>query len=189
MEIGKQIQYYRKRDGLTQEDLAEKIYVSRNSVSNWERGRNYPDIEILLRMSILFDVTIDHLVKGDIEEMKKEIHLVRFNQWSTVMLISFGVLALLIIPIFRYFDMYGFLILMLFALISLYAGYRTEIYKKRIIKKHNLKTYEQILNYVESDGQNRNPEYNYHRPKNIFIISMFCIVYFSFLFFAVKLFL
>ncbi|CEI81625.1 MULTISPECIES: helix-turn-helix domain-containing protein [Oceanobacillus] len=189
MEIGKQIQYYRKRDGLTQEDLAEKVYVSRNSVSNWERGNNYPDIEMLLRMSILFDVTIDHLVKGDVKEMKNEIHLMRFNQWSTIMLISFGALALLIIPSFRYFDMYGFLVLLPFAGAGLYAGYRTEKYKKSIIHNHNLKTYEQILNYIESDGENMDAEYKYHRPKHSISISIFCIAYFLLLYLSVKLFL
>ncbi|MFD1414855.1 helix-turn-helix domain-containing protein [Oceanobacillus jeddahense] len=189
MEIGKHIQYYRKREGLTQEDLAEKIFVSRNSVSNWERGKNYPDIDIILRMSILFDVTIDHLVKGDLKEMKEEIYLTRFNQWSSVMLISFGILTLLVIPSFHYFNMYGFLILLPFAAIGLYAGYRTEIHKKRIINNNNLKTYEQILNYVESRGQNQDAEYNYNRPKNIVIISVFSIVYFLILFLSVQLFL
>ncbi|PHD33047.1 helix-turn-helix transcriptional regulator, partial [Bacillus toyonensis] len=54
MNIGRQIQYFRKRDNMSQEKLAEKIHVSRQSISNWENERNYPDIHNLLMMSILF---------------------------------------------------------------------------------------------------------------------------------------
>ncbi|EJR81762.1 helix-turn-helix transcriptional regulator, partial [Bacillus cereus] len=42
MNIGRQIQYFRKRDNMSQEKLAEKIHVSRQSISNWENERNYP---------------------------------------------------------------------------------------------------------------------------------------------------
>ncbi|MEW4206848.1 helix-turn-helix transcriptional regulator [Bacillus thuringiensis] len=48
MNIGRQIQYFRKRDNMSQEKLAEKIHVSRQSISNWENERNYPDIHISL---------------------------------------------------------------------------------------------------------------------------------------------
>ena len=74
MEIGKQIKKQRQANHWTQEELAEKIYVSRQSVSNWENDKTYPDLESLLRMSILFSTTIDDLVKGDQQEMKEVIH-------------------------------------------------------------------------------------------------------------------
>ncbi|MFD1067319.1 helix-turn-helix domain-containing protein [Oceanobacillus locisalsi] len=189
MEIGKHIQYYRKRDGLTQEDLAEKLLVSRNSVSNWERGKNYPDIEMLWKMSILFNVTIDYLVKGDLEKMKKELEVGYFNQWSMVMIIAFSLLALFILPSFHYFNSYGFLVLVPLGLVGIYAGYRTEVYKRKIKQNNNLKTYEQILNYIESDGQNQDTEYHYHRPKNIVTLSIYCIIYFVLLFVLIMLFL
>lgn len=57
----------RKANGLSQEDLAEKINVSRQAISKWERGEAYPDIENLLAISQLFDVTLDALVNGTIE--------------------------------------------------------------------------------------------------------------------------
>ena len=63
MNISKQIQYFRKRDNMSQEELAEKLHVSRQSISNWENERNYPDIHNLLMMSILFNVSLDELVK------------------------------------------------------------------------------------------------------------------------------
>ena len=58
---------------LSQEELAEKVYVTRQTVSNWENGKSYPDIHSLLLLSSLFEVSLDELVKGDIELMKKEI--------------------------------------------------------------------------------------------------------------------
>ena len=68
-----QIKKYRTEMNLSQEELAEKIYVTRQSVSNWENGKTYPDIHSLLLLSSLFGISLDQLVKGDIEIMKKEI--------------------------------------------------------------------------------------------------------------------
>lgn len=56
---------------MSQEELAEKIHVSRQSISNWENERSYPDIHNLLMMSILFNVSLNDLVKGDVKIMKK----------------------------------------------------------------------------------------------------------------------
>lgn len=58
---------------MSQEKLAEKNHVSRQSISNWENERNYPDIHNLLMMSILFNVSLDDLVKGDVKIMKEEL--------------------------------------------------------------------------------------------------------------------
>lgn len=73
MQLGKQIHARRQRLGLTQDALAAKLYVSRQTVSNWENDRNYPDIENLLLLSVLFDVSLDDLVKGDVTRMKQKI--------------------------------------------------------------------------------------------------------------------
>ncbi|MDY3980722.1 MAG: helix-turn-helix transcriptional regulator, partial [Paraeggerthella sp.] len=73
MELSKQIKRYRMQRGLSQEDLAGKIYVSRQTVSNWETDKTYPDVQSLLLLSVLFDVTIDELIKGDMEAMKEAV--------------------------------------------------------------------------------------------------------------------
>ena len=70
MEIGKQIKKYRTDRKLSQEALAERIFVSRQTISNWENDKNYPDMKSLLLLSSLFNVSLDILVKGDLEEMK-----------------------------------------------------------------------------------------------------------------------
>lgn len=74
MEIGNRIRQYRTARGWNQEDLAEKAFVSRQTISNWENDKSYPDLQSLLLLGSLFGVSLDQLVKGDIEIMQKTIH-------------------------------------------------------------------------------------------------------------------
>ena len=67
------IKKYRKEMELSQDELAEKIFVSRQTISNWENNKNYPDVKSLLLLSSLFSVSLDILIKGDLEEMKEQI--------------------------------------------------------------------------------------------------------------------
>ena len=73
MEIGNQIRKYRTESKLSQDDLAEKVFVTRQTISNWENNRNYPDIRSLVLLSNVFGISLDILVKGDLEQMKDEI--------------------------------------------------------------------------------------------------------------------
>lgn len=59
------MQQLRKKKGLTQEQLAEKLYVSRTAISKWESGKGYPNIESLKSISKLFNVSIDQLLSGE----------------------------------------------------------------------------------------------------------------------------
>lgn len=59
--------------GWSQEELAKKLFVSRQSVSKWENGQNYPSIEIIIKISDLFNVTIDELLRSDEELTEKVI--------------------------------------------------------------------------------------------------------------------
>lgn len=70
--VGENIIFLRKRNGLTQEALSERINVSRQTVAKWEKGESEPDCSSLMRLSSLFDVTIDALV-GNVEEDQKII--------------------------------------------------------------------------------------------------------------------
>ncbi len=65
MEFNEKLQELRKSKGLTQEELAEKLYVSRTAVSKWESGRGYPNIESLKEISKFFSVSIDELLSGE----------------------------------------------------------------------------------------------------------------------------
>jgi transcriptional regulator with XRE-family HTH domain len=63
----------RKNKGWSQEELAEKLFVSRQSVSKWETGQNYPSIVIIIKLSDLFGITIDELLRSDEELTEKVI--------------------------------------------------------------------------------------------------------------------
>ena len=73
MNLGSQIKKYRSELSMSQDELAEKVFVSRQSISNWENDKTYPDIKSLLLLSEVFQVSLDQLIKGDLEIMKKEI--------------------------------------------------------------------------------------------------------------------
>lgn len=64
MNIADRIQHLRKNKGLSQEELADKVGVSRQAVSKWESEQSIPDIEKIIIMSELFEVTTDYILKG-----------------------------------------------------------------------------------------------------------------------------
>lgn len=70
MGLGRHVKEHRARLGMSQEQLAEAIFVSRQTISNWETDRTYPDVQSLLLLSNLFGVSVDELTKGDVMEMK-----------------------------------------------------------------------------------------------------------------------
>lgn len=75
MKIGEQLKKFRAQNELTQEDVANKLHVSRATISSWETGRTFPDIEKLIYLSELYEVSLDELVKGDpviMENIKKD---------------------------------------------------------------------------------------------------------------------
>ena len=93
MELGKHIKEYRTARGMSQEDLAQRIYVTRQTVSNWETDKTYPDVESLLLLSVLFDTTVDELIKGDVETMKNCVE----NDYKKMVQLSWGGLGLAIL--------------------------------------------------------------------------------------------
>ncbi|MCY8233505.1 helix-turn-helix domain-containing protein [Priestia endophytica] len=73
MIFGQRLKKERINKGWSQEELAQKLFVSRQSVSKWENGQNYPSIEIIIKISDLFKVTIDELLRSDEELTEKVI--------------------------------------------------------------------------------------------------------------------
>jgi len=73
MIFGEKLKTERTKQGWSQEELAEKLFVSRQSVSKWENGQNYPSIELIIKISDLFGLTIDELLRSDEELTKKVI--------------------------------------------------------------------------------------------------------------------
>ena len=65
MELNEKLQELRKQKGLTQEELARALYVSRTAISKWESGRGYPSIDSLKAMAVFFGVSVDNLLSGE----------------------------------------------------------------------------------------------------------------------------
>ena len=72
-QIGKHIKKYREEKGLTQEQLAEQMSVTRQAVSNWENAKTQPDIDTLFRLSQIFEISIEELIYGEKRETAPEV--------------------------------------------------------------------------------------------------------------------
>lgn len=103
MNFNKKLQELRKQEGLTQEDLAQKLYVSRAAISKWESGRGYPNIDSLKAIANLFSITVDELLSGNElldlvqEENKQKTYSFRDLVFG---LLDISALMLLFLPFF-----------------------------------------------------------------------------------------
>lgn len=70
MNIGKEIAAIRREQNLTQEEFGQRFHVTRQTVSNWENEKSYPDLQILVQISDEFDISLDKLLKGDLQMVK-----------------------------------------------------------------------------------------------------------------------
>lgn len=144
MEIGQQIIRYRKQQALSQEELAEKVYVSRQSISNWENDKTYPDIHSLLLLSQIFQVSLDQLIKGDIEKMKYTVTQVdkkNFERDTKVMVTLMILLMISSYPLVYFLEWLGLGIFVLLSIITMTYANRVERFKK----KYDVQTYKEIL--------------------------------------------
>lgn len=149
MELGGQIKRHRTRLGLSQEELADRIFVTRQSVSNWENSRTYPDLQSLLRLSDLFGLSLDELIKGDIETMKEEINkleIQKMNRWGGILALLMLTLMLLPAPLLKLLDTAGFLLVM--APLFL-VGMAVALKVEKIKKDNDVHTYKEILAFSE----------------------------------------
>lgn len=121
--------------------------MSRQTISNWETAHSYPDLENLLRLSVLFDVSLDDLLKGDVAVMKHELSYARINKWAWLMTVMLGLSALSIGPSVKF---WGLVLPVLLINISLYAGIKIERWKGQ----HQLKTYSEIVAFKLSMRMN-----------------------------------
>lgn len=103
MEFHEKLQELRKNKGITQEELAENLYVSRTAISKWESGRGYPSIDSLKAISRYFSVTIDELICTEeimiAAKEEKEDFMCKYGALICSMLDIFTV-VLLAIPIY-----------------------------------------------------------------------------------------
>ncbi len=98
MEIGKQLKEARISSGLTQEEVAEKMNVSRQTISNWENEKTYPDIISVIALSDVYSISLDGLLKGDkkmIGHLEESTNIVKSNKKLIAAIIANGFLLIM----------------------------------------------------------------------------------------------
>ncbi len=150
MELGKQIKKHRQEVQLSQEELAERVYVSRQTISNWENDKSYPDVNSLVLLSETFQISLNNLIKGDIEVMKDVIQkeeiekMNRYGKIYTIMLIATAVSA---VPLFMLLGVWSLIPWGIIWGISMYFAFMLE----KIKKDNDVQTYKEIVAF--SEGQ------------------------------------
>ena len=147
-ELGKQIKMHRQEAQLSQEELANRVYVSRQTISNWENDKSYPDVNSLVLLSEIFQISLDNLIKGDIEVMKDVIQkeeIEKMNHYGkiyTTMLIATVVSA---VPLFMWLGVWAFIPWGILWIISMYFALKIE----KIKKDNDVQTYKEIVAFSE----------------------------------------
>lgn len=148
MELGKQIKMHRQEAHLSQEELANRVYVSRQTISNWENDKSYPDVNSLVLLSEIFQIPLDNLIKGDIEVMKDVIQkeeiekMNRYGKAYTIMLIATVVSA---VPLFMWLGVWAFIPWGIIWAISMYFAFKVE----KVKKDNDVQTYKEIVAFSE----------------------------------------
>ncbi|MGX7205518.1 helix-turn-helix domain-containing protein [Enterococcus pingfangensis] len=101
MEIGERLKARRTELNLTQESVAEALGITRQTISNWENGRSYPDIERMVRLSDIYSLSLDELLKGDQKMVKQLQENTTINQFLKrfifMLLVNVGLMIVLLI--------------------------------------------------------------------------------------------
>ncbi|MGX4687611.1 helix-turn-helix transcriptional regulator (plasmid) [Vagococcus sp. JNUCC 83] len=172
MEISKRIKEYRQINKLTQKDLGKILNVSDKTISSWETNRTYPDLELIISISELLDISLDSLLKGDkqvVKNISKDTNFLRKR------IILFSVLTF----IFSLILTYSFFTLQRGMIVS----NKEEIRKMNIIKKDKenllleleleLPTYKKYKGYMTDVNTSKNEinlilrtQFNIFKPKD-----------------------
>lgn len=153
MNIGNQIKKYREQLKISQEELADKIFVTRQTISNWENNKNYPDIKSLSLLSYNLNVSLDDLIKGDVEKMKEiidEKEIKKLNFYSKILTICFAVLILLAVPLFMWLERYAFIPMGIVFIITMFCALKVE----KLKKDNDIQTYKEIVAFSEGKKLN-----------------------------------
>lgn len=148
MELGKKIKYYRNDKSFTQDSLAERVFVSRQTISNWENDKSYPDINSIILLSEVLEVSIDNLIKGDVDQMKVEINTeeVQKMKWYSMMMQVFLLLAVvLLFPLVKFVGYYA--IIPCFGLWGCGMAFAIKI--EKIKKRNDIQTFKEIVAFAE----------------------------------------
>ena len=149
MNVGARIKKYREKQNISQDELAMKVFVSRQTISNWETNKSYPDIKSLTMLSNIFHVTLDDFIKGDIEEMKRIVSkekIEKFNIMSYIFLVEMLIVMFSAYPLFTLDGYIGVIIWALFFVITFVTAIVIEKFKKN----NDIQTYKEIIAFMEN---------------------------------------
>lgn len=151
--LGDRLQRLRSQYGWSQQDLADQVYVSRQTISNWETGKSYPDLQSLILISKIFQISLDDLAKGDIEIMRETI---KRSDIHSMYVYTSCMIALFVVAIFFLgFAIYslgwkGYILAAICYFLSLAMAFQVEKIKKR----YDVQTYREIAAFM--DGKRLN---------------------------------
>ena len=148
MELGKQIKKHRVTAQLSQEELVERIYVSRQTISNWENDKSYPDVNSLVLLSETFQVSLDNLIKGDIDIMKEVIQreeVVKMKHYGAVYTILLTATVVSAVPLFMWLDTWAFIPWGIIFAAAMFFAFKVE----KVKKDNDVQTYREIVAFSE----------------------------------------
>lgn len=140
MDIGLQIKKFREQQKISQEELALKIYVSRQTISNWETNKSCPDVKSLITLSNIFNVSLDDFIKEDIKETIKKFHMISYVFLTELIMVTVSAY-----PLFCMDGYAGIVIWLCLFAVTLYMAGRIERFKKN----HDIQTYKEILAFID----------------------------------------
>lgn len=154
MELSKRIKELRNEKGWSQEVLAEHAFVSRQTISNWETEKSYPDVHSLLILSNIFGVSLDELIKGDVERMKNTINNEDAGRLKKIQLL--GVIEMFALMfgctlLVEYGGEIGTILGFLLAgvlSVCIFTAFRE---MEQIKQKHDIQTYREVLAFLNGE--------------------------------------
>ncbi|MBP2014835.1 helix-turn-helix domain-containing protein [Anaerococcus degeneri] len=105
MKIGDKLKNARLKKSMTQEEVAEKLFVSRQSISNWENNKTYPDIGNVIALSDLYQISLDELLKGSdnfMKHLEESTDIVKSNK-KLIFFIGLALTAMIVMALFTEF--------------------------------------------------------------------------------------
>ncbi|MCI8582906.1 MAG: helix-turn-helix transcriptional regulator [Dorea sp.] len=148
MDIGLQIKKFREQKSFSQEQLAHKIFVSRQTISNWETNKSCPDVKSLIMLSNIFNVSLDSFIKEDMKEMREIVEketIKKFNVMSFVFLAEMIIVAVSAYPLFSIDGYIGIIIWLCLFAVALYTASKIERFKKN----YDIQSYKEILAFMD----------------------------------------
>ena len=156
MTIAEMIKKTRQDNNMTQEEYANKFGVTRQTVSSWENERSYPDVHNLIMLCDIYSVSLDDLMKGDIETMKKEVANTTLNKspQDAIQLIQSGLVMIiglliavtgLIITLNGGSTLWGYGLMMIGAALACFFAFYADYLKR----KNKIQTYKELSDFYD----------------------------------------